>query len=411
MTLKKSILTIAALFAFVAVYAQSILLTQPALSPQRASLDDLCAVQLQNTTPTDLQIKCIFTVGNTKNAVLVQRTSRVFSLSANTNTTFNALQLPAAQPLSDIWYDKNLQDLVAQIGLLPSQDYDVTVRVVAAVGEQVEMARLRYSHQIMDMGALHLVTPSDAETLQQPLPLLLWNCTLQGNLTYTVRMASIIGEQSAYDALRSNPLLLHKSNVPTTLLQYPIDAKPLQACAKYAWQVQAYNGKYLVGESESWTMLMPCRQLDGAALTLNENDKGSFGTGNRPIIKKPEKLYYGMLHNLEGGYYKTNDTLRVSVSNAYASKEGLKMRLLAYDPKTGDIGSNSLINETYFDTSFRTGDNRFAIPLTKAQLLPQNFYILEIRDEANYPNYLKFQYLGSAASTPDWKKAIDGEKK
>lgn len=74
------------------------------------------------------------------------------------------------------------------------------------------------------------------------------------SVTYKLKIAEIIGMQSAYDAMESNPLFYSQNGILTTSYQYPIAARSFSAGRKYAWQVQAFVNGVLLSESEVWSL-------------------------------------------------------------------------------------------------------------------------------------------------------------
>ena len=69
---------------------------------------------------------------------------------------------------------------------------------------------------------------------------------------YTLRVVQILGRQSAYDAILSNPAYFERRDIPTSMFQYPIAARRFEAGKRYAWRISSHAGGFSLGQSEVW---------------------------------------------------------------------------------------------------------------------------------------------------------------
>jgi hypothetical protein len=71
-------------------------------------------------------------------------------------------------------------------------------------------------------------------------------------IVYRLRIVEILGRQTPYDAITSNPAWF-KTDIPLfNQIQYPTAARAFHDGVRYAWQISAYEGDYPIGESEVW---------------------------------------------------------------------------------------------------------------------------------------------------------------
>ncbi len=190
--------------------------------------------------------------------------------------------------------NEKYKDVITRMGQLPSGNYDICIEVINAENNQV-IGTSCIQHEVLQVSQLMLVSPSDASVIGSmgendpsnkppPLkpPILNWKVIKKwdkgyGNLspvnsqivftwlppvpvprgynvTYKLKIAEIIGMQSAYDAMESNPMFYSQNGILTTSYQYPIAARSFSAGRKYAWQVQAFVNGVLLSESEVWSL-------------------------------------------------------------------------------------------------------------------------------------------------------------
>ncbi|MES2690120.1 MAG: hypothetical protein V4658_06925 [Bacteroidota bacterium] len=107
-----------------------------------------------------------------------------------------------------------------------------------------------------------LVTPVNKQEVYTLNPLLSWlppGPAINQGFTYKIKLAEILANQNAYDAVFNNYALLEEQDIPTTNLLYPISAPALEYGKTYAWKIFAYAGGTLAGETDIWsfTPVMP----------------------------------------------------------------------------------------------------------------------------------------------------------
>jgi hypothetical protein len=176
------------------------------------------------------------------------------------------------------------EDVVKNVGTVPSGNYDICVYVIDAE-TGVELASDCISTEVMNLSQVELLSPGDnyrhrgleeedasienkagsetagplagisAQQISQSMSLVQFSWLPPGPLnpgqrvTYKLKIAQMLGLQSAYDAMQSNLLYYRADNLASTIFQYPIAARMLSA-GKYAWQVEAYVNGSLMSSSE-----------------------------------------------------------------------------------------------------------------------------------------------------------------
>jgi|GEM_PF-1456190 len=109
-------------------------------------------------------------------------------------------------------------------------------------------------------------------------------------VTYRLRIAEAYGNQSPYDAMRSNPAFFENRNITSPIYQYPTGARPFRAGMRYAWKVDVYINNVLISESETWEFGMAAeeqRRKSGSIIVLDRaqmSDQHQEPVKNRPIL-------------------------------------------------------------------------------------------------------------------------------
>ncbi len=106
-----------------------------------------------------------------------------------------------------------------------------------------------------------LISPENGSIISEQYPLLTWLAPTPvqryGSILYDLKLAEIMQNQTAYDAIQRNFAILDMKDLKSTFLQYPVTAIKLDTSKQYVWKVLAKtaNGN-LIGETEVWTFKM-----------------------------------------------------------------------------------------------------------------------------------------------------------
>lgn len=220
---------------------------------------------------------------------------------------------------------------------------------------------------------LNLVVPYDGDTLDTKLPVLTWThsepfSALARNEYYKIVVAEIRKDQSAEQAVFSNPAVFSKSFLVTHSVAYPSDAVELKEGKSYAWQVQKFSNNVMVNKTDVWSFVIPV-----------EN-------------KKPDIKYVVLKKEYDAAYYVAyNERIFFQFDEPYAS-EGLSYSIYNSRHKEMKVG---VTNEGRAKTAEKNdgikhqGNNRYELDLA-GYGLKTGYYYLEVLDSKNRKSVLKF---------------------
>lgn len=178
--------------------------------------------------------------------------------------------------------NKKYEDVVKNVGTVPSGSYEICVSVINAANDQ-ELGSECISTDVLNISQVELLAPEDGmkynlqndsqlpdekskkskgyrEITMNPGQTMSnisfnWlppNPIGKGQfVTYKLKIVQMFAMQSGYDAMQSNPLFYQAANLPVTIFQYPVAARTLST-GKYAWQVEVYVNGTLLSTSEVW---------------------------------------------------------------------------------------------------------------------------------------------------------------
>ena len=257
------------LFSAAEIDAQvTVILKQP--PPYQFKLENLWKVTLIN--PTNIKYKVYLTgrASESAHGEIMNATSAVFNLSPGTKIV-NTYELV---PMHVDAVNSKYSDVVKNIGTLPSGDYEICVAVINAE-TGLQMGEQCIDTQVRNLSEVELLGPEDktrfisggvvnndieneedAKIVTGQFITFTWlppSPVPQGNrITYSIRIAEILGNQTAYDAINSNPAFYIKQNINSTIFLYPAEGRNFNTGRKYAWKVEAYLNNVLMSESQVW---------------------------------------------------------------------------------------------------------------------------------------------------------------
>ncbi len=220
--------------------------------PNQLRIADLWRIDLFNTTRQTLRIYLHGTVTEAKDGLVVDATTASFDLRPGRT----ALKGPQVEPVDVNSSNQRYKDIFTRTGTVPSGEYDICVTAFLAETNEPVSIEFCLSHFVEQISEPILVSPFNESEVDDKLPVFTWTPPVplpqRIRPTYSIRIAQIYGRQSAYDALRSNPVWFEQSNLPTTVFQYPIAARSFETDKRYAWRITAYDGRSTLGQSEIW---------------------------------------------------------------------------------------------------------------------------------------------------------------
>jgi len=248
-----------------------VILQQP--PPYQFKVEHLWKVTLVNPTQTTYRVYLHGRATEIVDGPIVEATSTTFTLGHGTKI-INPRELV---PISVKEANQKYIDIVKNIGGVPTGDYEICVSVINTVDGQ-EIGTGCVSAQVQNLTQVELLEPgSGAVFSSRTNPQgTIWDDTdivhsrtavgsflifnwlpptpipPGARVTYKLRIAEIYGNQSPYDAIRSNPAFFENRNVTSTIYQYPTASRPFEAGKRYAWKVEVYLNNVFISESEIW---------------------------------------------------------------------------------------------------------------------------------------------------------------
>ena len=234
--MRKIILLIMLLFITGVSFAQvSVNLQQPPPNQLRAT--DIWKFTLINSGRTTLQITLHGTLEEAGAGIIVEGNSKLISLPPGRKSiTYDDVKSGNVNFKSGKW-----REAFTRTGNAPSGDYTICVYIKNEAGDEIGNDCI---DQIIEISSPPtLISPADGETIQEETLLLFsWLAPVpvsRDKITYKIKIVEIIGNQSPEAALQSNRAWFEKSDIRSTMFQYPLSAKKIDAGKKYAWVVMA----------------------------------------------------------------------------------------------------------------------------------------------------------------------------
>lgn len=275
--IRRALVLVALLLAPVVLLAQgSILITLHRPPPNQLRIADVWKVDLRNLTSETVSVYLHGTVDEATDGRIVDARSKIFRVPANTSMRITGAML---EPITvDKWNDQ-YKDILLRSGQVPTGEYTVCVEVVLA--EDNSIIGTDCYDQPVDIEQLTppmLVFPLDESDVTEGLPTFNWlppTPLREGDrISYQLRIVELLGRQTGYDAMQSNPAFYDQREITSNSLRFPLGARRFEIGRTYAWQIRAFlvqrfGDRIPVGESEIWTF------------TYGTIDKGDLGGGEQ----------------------------------------------------------------------------------------------------------------------------------
>ena len=274
-TLKTLAIIIGLLGIMTNLYSQSgkvvIVLKQP--PPLRFNMEDMWKITLHNSSQQTYRVQLRGVATEQKEGFIADAVTGTFTLPPGVKVVTAA----DIKPIKVNQTNPKYEDVVKNVGTVPSGSYDICVYAIDAV-TGIELASDCIFTEVLNLSQVELLSPEDGMNYEDPDVIK----TTEGGMpnrismnakqtsaniifswlpptpvgagqrvTYRLKIAQMYGMQSSYDAMQSNPLYYSISNLMTTIYQYPIAARPLSG-GSYAWQVDAFVNGVLISSSEVW---------------------------------------------------------------------------------------------------------------------------------------------------------------
>ena len=227
--------------------------------PNQLRVADLWKVDLQNLGPEVVTVYLHGTVDEATDGRVVDARSKPFRIPGGARMRVTGAEL---EPITvDKWNDA-YKDVLLRTGQVPTGSYTVCVEVVLA--EDGSIIGTDCYEQPVDIEQLTppmLVFPLDESEVTEQLPTFNWlppTPVRQGDrISYQIRIVEMLGRQSAYDAIASNPAFFDLRDITANSVRFPLGARRFEIGRRYAWQIRAFlvqrfGDRIPVGESEIW---------------------------------------------------------------------------------------------------------------------------------------------------------------
>jgi hypothetical protein len=259
--------------------------------PNQLRIADLWIVDLTNMTNQTLAVHLHGTVDEATDGRIVEATTRTFSLPPG----FHRVTGNDIQPV-DAKYDErqkryDYKTVFLRTSRAPTGDYTVCIEVIEETGDTVAGSDC-YDQQVQVIAPPILVAPFDESTVADKFPNFSWlppvPVAADQSVRYSLKIVEVLGRQTPYDALTSNPAYFTRSEIPSVLLQYPVSARPFIDGRQYAWQIKAFGDGFPMGESEIWWFTYDSRLFSGDTTDGDVGGKPIGRGGITPIdIREP----------------------------------------------------------------------------------------------------------------------------
>ncbi|MEP7217779.1 MAG: hypothetical protein ABI876_02620 [Bacteroidota bacterium] len=251
--------------------------------PNQLKVADFWRIRLVNNTQAPITI-CLFGRLRETNLdkVLVEATTTRFVLAPGTHMITGA----EIQPIDAHYFDNKYKDVFIRTGSAPTGSYEICVEVRRDCNDGDVIGRDCKNAEVQQATPPVLISPPDESIVEDKLPVFSWmppSPLKRGQqIRYRLKIVEIVGRQTPFDAMQSNPAWFDRPSITPTVFQFPISSRPFTTGRKYAWKVSASDGDFPLGESEIWWFAYQPRKLDADGGT--DFDPLSGGLKNRVFI-------------------------------------------------------------------------------------------------------------------------------
>jgi len=217
---------------------------------------------------------------------------------------------------------------------------------------------------------LFLVYPPDKDVIDTKNPVLVWthsdpfSANSQSEF-YRMLVVDLKKDQSPEAAVNTNVPVYMKNYLTSHQVQYPIDAKELQAGNSYAWQIQKISGGAISNKTEAWEFKLKAPE---------------------PV---KENKYAVMKKTLDASFYLAeNNKIYFRFDEGYASND-LHYKILDEKQQVVSAQKSTGKGDRVKMDVVKTGYNQFMIDLSEYKI-GSGLYVLEVTNEKKELYKLKF---------------------
>jgi len=223
--------------------------------PNQLSAADMWQLELTNMSPTGgaptpTLVYLIGTVEVQREGLVGEARSANVMLSAGTTR----LSGRDVQPVNVSYASSRYRDAMVRTGSFPAGNYTICVTAHEAQSGR-EIGRDCIEHEVQPFSPPQLITPVAGDVISQPYPVFTWTPLAPAPsgsfVRYRIKMVRVLRSQPPDVAVQSNVSWFETTNIMSTSLPYPADARTLEE-GTYAWFVEAVGlrGDQVLARSE-----------------------------------------------------------------------------------------------------------------------------------------------------------------
>jgi hypothetical protein len=194
------------------------------------------------------------------------------------------------------------------------------------------------------------------------------------NFTYTLTIYELQNVQTVLSSVQTNPAFYERKGIPTTIVQYGINARNLRPGYRYAWKVSAEVNNQTVASSEVWSFVYCKNDVVTTDTTKKKKEVKNLPKSGIPYLEPSAE-----------------------VNNSFSTLDrGLLSFLYLHSTSTPTVGmrildmKGSMVYSKVLEVSY--GNNYFSAPLTDySGLKPSELYELQIVDMNGAIKKLRFK--------------------
>jgi hypothetical protein len=259
--------------------------------PNQLRVADLWKVDLNNMTDRTFTVYLHGTAEEQSDGLIVDARSHEFRLLPRQKVRLTGTML---EPITvDEWHE-GYKDVIFRSGQVPTGSYRVCVEVLLAENDSL-LGTDCYDQEIEQLSPPILIFPIDESTVVDKYPTFNWlpptPARQDDRLTYQLRIVEVLGRQTGFDAMESNPAFFDLRDITSNSLRFPIGARGFIVGNTYAWQIRAYmptrtGERRPIVESEIWTFTYGTIDDQGRDPDDKEGDDDPvLGRGDTPPIR------------------------------------------------------------------------------------------------------------------------------
>lgn len=396
--MKRTLLSLLSLFLFLnSLYSQVLISPPPLFKGVKPDIIQLMYGILNNTSSSGLDVY-IHVIAKSDGKLIVDANSKEFYLAQGPTliNTSNAQEL--LYPGKVKYTDNRYLNYSIRTGELIQGEYDVCVSVLKAKNDSI-LGKTCYSFIIENFTTVNLLTPINKSDCKNAYPIFTWSkvngsaSTFSDDIYYSLKIVEVFDEQSDLTAMQANPSVFKDDDISFNLFQYPLASHPLEPCKKYAWQIEAFQGRGLnkrsLIKSEIWSFREACEQELHWTPSGNHDDKKKETTQTKKS-KKPvgghHAFYYTLSTENKSDVMEVGGTLYVQFENNYSSGSN---QLSYY---VINLENNETTPSKKPDYAMNQGINRLALTIENAGVPKGGKGLFVLFDGSQYL-YLNFKRI------------------